>query len=72
MSQLVVHVETSVRQGTLALTGFVHVFPVRHPATADALTQDLTLITVESAEFHVIYPRDNSAVMEHASAPRAT
>lgn len=31
MSQLVVHAETFVRQGTLVLMGLVHVQQVRHP-----------------------------------------
>ncbi len=71
MSRLAVRVETFVHQDTLALTGRVHVFLVRLPATASALTQNLTSITVVNAGFHVIYPRDNSAITEYAFAHRA-
>jgi hypothetical protein len=71
MSLLVVHVEIFVHQGTLVLMGRVHVFQVRHPAMADALIQDWTLIIAASAGFHVLHLGDNSATMEHAFALRA-
>ena len=64
-----VHVETFVRQGTLVLTGRVHVYPVKHHVMASALTQNLTLITVANAEFHALLR--NSAIMGRAFALRA-